>query len=102
VELYLRIIQRKAVSDEQQDSIQQIQYRFRSVGVVYQILINKSVKFSQSFMEDLESSALLYFQTLIKIVICSATNPNWSEFTFRISCHNASIGAYLYMLYVSH
>jgi hypothetical protein len=47
------IIQRNAVSDEQQDSNQQIENRFRSGGVVLQkllVLINKSMGFSQSLL----------------------------------------------------
>jgi hypothetical protein len=36
------------VSDEQQDSIQQLENRFRSGGIACLILINKSKGFSQS------------------------------------------------------
>jgi len=42
------IIHRNAVSDEQQDSIQQIENRFRSDGIEYPISIPKSMGFSQS------------------------------------------------------
>ncbi len=42
------IIRRNAVSDEQQDSIQQLENRFRSGGMEYVILINKSKGVSQS------------------------------------------------------
>jgi hypothetical protein len=38
----MRIDQKYAVSDEQQDSIQQLKYRFKSGGLAYLILINKS------------------------------------------------------------
>jgi hypothetical protein len=47
------IIQRNAVSDEQQGSNQQIENRFRSGGVVLQkllVLINKLMGFSQSLL----------------------------------------------------
>jgi hypothetical protein len=36
-ELDVRIIQKNEVSDEQQDSIQQLENRFRSGGMVYPI-----------------------------------------------------------------
>jgi len=39
---------KNAASDEQQDSIQQLENRFRSEGMACQILINKSKGFSQS------------------------------------------------------
>jgi hypothetical protein len=42
------IIRRNVVSDEQQDSIQQLENRIRSGGMAYLILINKSKGFSQS------------------------------------------------------
>jgi len=45
------VIHRNAVSDEKQDSIQQIQNRFRSGGIGYSIFINKSMGFSQSLLE---------------------------------------------------
>jgi hypothetical protein len=39
---------RNVVSDEQQDSIQQLVKRFRSGGMAYLMLINKSMGLSQS------------------------------------------------------
>jgi hypothetical protein len=42
-ELSVRIIQKNKISDEQQDSIQQLENGFRSGGMEYQILINKSM-----------------------------------------------------------
>jgi hypothetical protein len=42
------IIRRNAVSGEQQDLIQRLENRFRSGGMAYLILINKSRGFSQS------------------------------------------------------
>ena len=47
-ELSMRTIQRIAVSHDQQNSIQQWENRFRSGGMVYSILINKSQGFSKS------------------------------------------------------
>jgi len=47
-ELSVRIIQKNKISDEQQDSVQQLENGFRSGGMEYQILINKSMGFSQS------------------------------------------------------
>ena len=49
MELSMWIIQKKAVTDEQQDSIQQLENRSRSGGS-YLILINKLVGFSQSLL----------------------------------------------------
>jgi hypothetical protein len=42
------IIQKNAVPDEQQGTVQQLQVSFRSGRVAYQICINKSLGFSQS------------------------------------------------------
>jgi len=46
--LNIRINFRKAVSDEQQESIQKLENRFRSGGMAHPILIDKSMGFSQS------------------------------------------------------
>jgi hypothetical protein len=44
------IIHRNALSDEKQEPIQQLENRFRSDGMAYSILINKSMEFSQSLL----------------------------------------------------
>jgi hypothetical protein len=42
------INEKNALSDENQESIQELQISFRSGGMAYLILINKSMGFSQS------------------------------------------------------
>ena len=44
------INEKNVVPDAQQDSIQKLENRFRSGGMAYQILINKSEGFSQSLL----------------------------------------------------
>jgi len=44
------IIQKNAVPDEMQDSVQGFQVRFRSDQIGYLIFINKSIGFSQSLL----------------------------------------------------
>jgi hypothetical protein len=63
------IIQKNAVSDEQQDSIKQIEYRFRSGGMVYQVLINKPMGFSQSFLGVLASGDIIWQKSNISQLV---------------------------------
>jgi type III secretion system FlhB-like substrate exporter len=44
------IIQKNAVSNEQQDKVQELQISFRSGEKTYSVLINKSMEFSQSLL----------------------------------------------------
>jgi hypothetical protein len=48
VGLSMWIIRRNAVLSEHRDSLQQLESRFKSGGMAYLILINKSMGFSQS------------------------------------------------------
>ena len=50
IRLSMWIIQKNAVSDEQQDMVQELQISFRSGEMVYLVLINKSMGFSQSLL----------------------------------------------------
>jgi hypothetical protein len=52
--------QKNAASDEQQDSIQQLENRFRSEGMACLILINKSKGFSQSLSEVLVGCDIIW------------------------------------------
>jgi hypothetical protein len=59
-ELRMWIIRRKTVSDEQQDSIQQLENRFRSSEMECLILINKSKGFSQSLSGVLAGGDIIW------------------------------------------
>ena len=50
---------KNAASDEQQDSIQQLENRFRSEGMACLILMNKSKGFSQSLLGVLSGGGIL-------------------------------------------
>ena len=54
------IIHGNKVSDEQLDSIQHLENRFGSGGMVYPILINKSMGFSQSLSRLLKGGDIIW------------------------------------------
>jgi hypothetical protein len=54
------MIHRNAVSVEQQDSIQDLEYRFRSGGIVYAILIDEPMVLSQSLSRVLVSCDIIW------------------------------------------
>ena len=79
------IIQKNAVPDEQQDSIQQLENRFRSGGMAYSILIKKSMGFSQSLSRTLAGGDILWQKPNIsRFNLCrETTNYQIDRWYFR-------------------
>jgi hypothetical protein len=61
------MIHRNAVSVEQQDSIQDLEYRFRSGGIVYAILIDVPMVLSQSLSRVLVSCDIIWQKPNIRL-----------------------------------
>jgi len=60
IELSMRIIQKNAVPDEMQNSVQGFQVRFRSDQIGYLTFINKSIGFSQSLLGVLADGDIIW------------------------------------------
>jgi hypothetical protein len=76
------INQKQALSDEQQESTQELQISIRSGGIAYLILINKSKGFSQS-LSGLQKVVIENICILPKLQICQKTQLSLYPEKFR-------------------